>query len=128
MIHIVGEGTSIITALQPGNTTYKSAENVSQTLSVINGCDAEITMRLIISENPVTANAVVEMYLTDSITLQPRLLDDGISTVGTNGTWTWTGPNSYTATGRIVTLHPSSAADFGTYIVVYEEGECMYVE
>jgi poly(beta-D-mannuronate) lyase len=33
-IHIVGAGTSVITASQAGNTTYNAAANVSQTLTV----------------------------------------------------------------------------------------------
>ena len=36
-IHIVGAGTTTITALQSGDTTYNAAANVTQTLNVANG-------------------------------------------------------------------------------------------
>ncbi len=69
-IHIVGVGTSIISAVQSGNSNYTAATTVTQTLTVVQGAQTS-TLQL---------KAFLEGFYIGNRTMASTLYDLGIST------------------------------------------------
>jgi hypothetical protein len=51
----------------------------------------------------------------------PAVTENGVTTVGSSGTWAWTGPNGYTANTRFITFASTAVANTGSYIVTYTD-------
>ncbi len=65
-------------------------------------------------------NPVVMVGAMDSVIFAPQVTESGITSPGA-GTWTWTGPNNYTASNRFIKFEPATFADLGIYAGTYTD-------
>lgn len=81
--------------------------------SLYGGCvRTEITPYYKINKKDSVLSAVAVMYTHDSIKISPVASDQG-------GTWSWTGPNSFTADTREIILNDVITTQGGTYVCMY---------
>ena len=121
MIHITGAGTAIITASQPGNTNYKSATAVLQTLTVSSATGIEI---------PDEAASTFNIYSSDNILNIETISDlwDGksgsVKVIDLTGKPVYDLRNAELSKGSLIQIQTLRK---GMYIVEIKSGVMRYV-
>ena len=75
-----------------------------------------------INQNGWSLATAVTVNEGEYVIFAPAVTENGATTVGSAGIWTWTGTNGYTANTRFITFPSSAVANSGTYIVTYNDG------
>jgi hypothetical protein len=68
-----------------------------------------------------TSNAIVTASIGNKVQFAPQVKENGTTSTGNTGTWTWTGPNNFTATTRAITIDSVTATNKGIYTVTYKD-------
>jgi gliding motility-associated-like protein len=97
LVHITGVGSAVITASQPGNTTYNAASNVQQTLSVNNPNQA-ISFGAIPGKTYGDADFTVTATASSGLTVSFSGDNPSVATVTTAGLIHITGAGSVVIT------------------------------
>jgi hypothetical protein len=66
-----------------------------------------------------STDTAIYASIGDSVQLAPQVTENGITSIGSTGTWSWTGPNSFTAATRSITINPIVTTDEGTYTATF---------
>jgi hypothetical protein len=101
------------------NATNGYTELIQTNLTVDVNNTIQMVPRSKIGSNAATSDTVLELDNASSVTLQPQVTENSITSTGTTGTWSWTGPNGYTASGRVITISAFDATKAGDYVVTY---------
>jgi hypothetical protein len=98
--------------------------------------DATATIKYYLGATPPTPTLVVQTKVNqnawmlahaatvnerESVVFAPQVTENGTTTIGTSGTWRWTGPNGYTANTRPIDFTSAAVAQTGSYIVTYTD-------
>ena len=87
------------------------------------GCTAVSTTTTSLKLNPTVAATNGGSYCTgNTIALTANTVDPN----STTGSWSWTGPNSFTSSTRNPTILNATMAMAGTYSVIYVSDSCGY--
>lgn len=93
---------------------------------IVTSCVGDINMRSEVAGNGIGTNTTVELIEGDSISLKPVVTLNGVKGTGGNGTWTWSGPNDFSQSGRTVAFNPIEASEFGIYTAYYQLEACQF--
>ncbi len=90
----------------------------NQDISIISG--SYLTDLDDVSEDGWTNNTEITVSVDNNkIILAPSITINGVTSSGTTENWTWTGPNDFTSTGRVVNLGVITEDEIGEYEVTY---------
>lgn len=78
-----------------------------------------INQTLIVGNNWSSSDSLNVTAGIDSVRLAPQVLQYGNTSVAINSNYSWTGPNGFSQTGRVVNIYPVTNANFGTYVCTY---------
>lgn len=66
-------------------------------------------------------DTAINANIGDTIYFGPQVTENSITTIGNNGSWTWLGPNGYSANERAVLINPLDASHHGIYTVTFTD-------
>ncbi|GAA4111742.1 hypothetical protein GCM10022393_09620 [Aquimarina addita] len=101
-----------ITDDETATISYRLGNNIAVT-------ELSIVLQSKLGDNPYTTDDVLEPEDDDLIILAPQIKENGITGTGVENKWSWTGPNDFSQSGRVIRINNVSAADAGTYTVKY---------
>lgn len=112
--------------------TYGLIYNVNQDITN----DSVAVIKYYLGDTPPTASLVLESkvnqaalavninvtaYQGDSVVFAPQITENGSTTVGSAGKWTWTGPNNFTSNARNITFTSAQTSHSGNYMLTYTD-------
>lgn len=80
--------------------------------------DIDILPRSEIVGNGANSDFDIYVNISEELILKPQIIENG-STYPSNGYWSWTGPNGFNQTGRVVQFNPVDQMDEGQYTATY---------
>jgi hypothetical protein len=106
--------------------TNKQAGNYTATYTNPNGCSSTQVVSIAVTGSDPEGKAITPYATINGAAWQQisfaAMTIGGRITVGpqpSDGTWSWTGPNSFTSKNREFTLYPFKATQVGTYSATY---------
>jgi gliding motility-associated-like protein len=120
-----GGGSSILNASicngQPytfNGTNYNTAGTYNIIFPVVGGCDSTVTLNLTVNPVPITTAG------NNGPVCEGAALNLTATAAGAGATYSWTGPNSFTANTQNPTIAPATTLATGTYSVTATLNGC----